>query len=108
MRLDARQGDTHYSIYDAKRCLEPERVIWVDTDTAQWGQLDVEASRTTRSTVTDPVQEDSITVYQDIRLIVFNEVKDEAPSDQLQIIRDRTEEIANATLYWRYKQRGDL
>lgn len=77
MRLDARNGDTQFRLYDAKRCLVPERVVWIDTDTAQWGQSDIEASRLSQNHETITIQEDSITVYLDKRLIIFNEVEDD-------------------------------
>lgn len=77
MRLDARKGDTQFRLYDAKRCIVPQQVVWVDTETAQWGQTDYEASRLNHAHETVTIQEDSITVYVDLKLIVFNEVEDD-------------------------------
>lgn len=103
VRLDARKGDTRFRLYDAKRCLVPQGVVWVDTETAQWGQTDYEASRLSHSHETVTIQEESITVYLDKQLIVFNEVEDDSPSIEFAILHDLSEEIANASAYKRHK-----
>lgn len=36
MILDARKGDSSYSVYDAKRCKAVKDAVWVDDETAQW------------------------------------------------------------------------
>jgi hypothetical protein len=69
MRLDARQGDTGWPCYDAKRCRMVENVLWVDDQTARWGEMktiywDVEH------------QEERITIYPSRRLVIFNQVDD--------------------------------
>jgi hypothetical protein len=77
MILDARRGDTGYTVYDAKRCLFVSNdCLWVDSDTAQWGRMDRQASRSLCEPETEIMQEDRITIYLDHKLVVFNEVED--------------------------------
>lgn len=72
MRLDARKGDHGYTIWDAKRCREIKRfVMWVDDETAQWGQV---FGFVDGVPVETTVQEDRITIYLSRKLIIFNEV----------------------------------
>ena len=79
MRLDARKGHYPWNCWDAKRCCAPEHVVWVDDETAQWGQYikqDREFIRVNGRVRIDVHQEDKITIYPDRRLVVFNEIPD--------------------------------
>jgi hypothetical protein len=69
MRLDARNGDSGWPCYDAKRCCMVRRVMWVDDLDATWGEL---VGLTQHDVVTH--QEERITIHQSRRLVVFNEV----------------------------------
>lgn len=105
MRIDSRDGATGYRIYDAKRCCNVEHVIWVDTRTAKWGEIDHKETRLNRRLVVRTVQEERITVYPQSKLIIFNEIADDSPSDAVEIVRDTAREISEATLYRRYRYR---
>jgi hypothetical protein len=37
MRLDARKGDTGYSVYHVERCEKVKHVVWVDDVTNEYG-----------------------------------------------------------------------
>jgi hypothetical protein len=72
MRLDARNGDSGWPCYDAKRCCMVQRVMWVDDLDATWGELVGLTQRGSFNVVTH--QEERITIHQSRRLVVFNEV----------------------------------
>jgi len=77
MILHALNGDVGWSVYDSKRCCEVVGVQWVNSDTAQWGQIRM---ITMFGLVVDvdtvPIQEERITIYPDRMLVIFNEVAD--------------------------------
>jgi hypothetical protein len=75
MKLDARKGDSGWPCYDAKRCCMVERVLWVDDETAQWGELTL--SQAPPFLIDIVHKEERITIYPSRRLVIFNEVDDE-------------------------------
>ena len=75
MIIDARNG--HYAawyLYDVKRCQKVQSAVWVNDETAQWGQY----TRTTYGGewIIETRQEDRISIYPSRRLVLFNEVDD--------------------------------
>lgn len=77
MILDARKGDRQYRCYDAKACRAVRGVVWVDDETAQWGHYVIRG----REVTIKVKQEESITIYQDRKLVVFNQVDDREKED---------------------------
>lgn len=77
MILDARKGDKGYRCYDAKACRVVRDVVWVDDETAQWGQW---ATRDYQREI-EVNQEESISIYKDLKLVVFNQVDDREKED---------------------------
>lgn len=82
MILDARQGHVDYFVFDVKRMIEPRCVLWVNDETAQWGQIVEPTTVFNGELNTVRNQEDRITIYLDRKLILFNEVDDQAPAAQ--------------------------
>lgn len=79
MRLDARVGHTGFTIYDAKRCGAVPNVRWVDSDSANWGEIDVSDSGRAFAILYGDLpeivhQEERISIYLERKLIIFNEV----------------------------------
>lgn len=79
MRLDARNGDVGYRVYDLRTMREVAQVVWCDSDTAQWGSFCFDYS--TRQPLTITRQEKRIDIFTDIKLVLFNKVDDDNVED---------------------------
>jgi hypothetical protein len=82
MILDARQGHVDFFVFDVKRMLVPRCVVWVNDETAQWGQIVEPMTVFNDELNTVRRQEDRITIYLERKLILFNEVDDQEPAAQ--------------------------
>jgi hypothetical protein len=94
MRLDARNGNREWLVFDVKRCRQVREVVWCDDETAQWGRhmrdLSGRVLMRHRTVVLQTVQEDRITIYPTRKLVLFNEVDDDdsAPEQVGQCLTD--------------------
>lgn len=92
MRLDARDGPKcwGWDVFDVATCRRPEHVVWVDDESATWGQW--------AHNVFDEIikhQERRITIYPARKLILFNEVDDEDSEGSTKTSDDRQEARAD-------------
>jgi hypothetical protein len=79
VKLDARNGDTGWPCYDAKRCHMVENVLWVNSGDATWGELvGFDGGPRAPVPVVATHQEERITIYPSRRIVIFNEVDDGA------------------------------
>lgn len=77
MRLDARKGDIHWSIYHAEECRLLRYVLWIDSDTAQWCDVVQPMKLVDGELVTHTHQARKIAIYEDRRLVIINPIADE-------------------------------
>lgn len=76
MRLDARSGQCgQHLVWDVRKCREVKNVVWVDDESAQWGEYTGAITNFELNITTH--QEDRITIYRERRLVLFNEIDDQ-------------------------------
>lgn len=81
MILDARKGDVDYFVYDVKRMVRPQNVLWVNDQTAQWAQTITPYVFLQGQLASTVHQEEKITIHLAKKIVLFNEVDDQDPAD---------------------------
>ena len=81
MILDARKGDYRtwrsWRVYHAEECRMLKNVVWVDSDTAQWGESPQLFTVVDGEPVIHIHQARKIEIYVDRQLVIINPVPDE-------------------------------
>lgn len=81
MILDARKGDYRtyrgWSVYHAEECRFLRTVVWIDSDTAQWGENLMPLQIVDDEFVIQIHQARKIEIYVDRQLVIINPVPDE-------------------------------
>ena len=75
MRIDARTANYYgWSVYHAEECRFLRNVVWVDSDTAQWGEAPLQLID---EDFIETRQAKKIAIYMDRKLVIINPVPDE-------------------------------
>jgi hypothetical protein len=78
MRLDSRNGDRDWPVYDAEAMRFLKDVVWVDDMEAMYGKLKEPISVVNGELVLETHRARRIVIYPSRRLVVVNPVEDEA------------------------------
>jgi hypothetical protein len=85
VRLDARKGDTYWTVYHAEECRVLKDVVWVDDETHQWGTYgQISATDTFLSLIdgrlpTITHQARKIEICTGPRVVIINPIEDATP-----------------------------
>lgn len=90
MRLDARNGDVGWFVWDSRRCISPSHVVWCDDVSMQWGGYRTRPDSaalmmSARKPDTLPTHTEAhIVILPQHRLVLFNPVGDDSNEQQQQ------------------------
>ena len=81
MRLDARNGDHGWFVWDCRNCCSPHAVVYVDDVTAEWGQYALPLRLVGEEIEILHHRAQVIAILADKRTVLIDPVFDEQPLD---------------------------
>lgn len=82
MRLDGSNGDNDWQCFDVERSAVVPRVVWIDEESATWGEYDLSPAGCAHAAFTGWLpeihhQEKRIQICHKQRIVLFNPLDDE-------------------------------
>lgn len=86
MRLDARTGDTNWTIFHVPHCKQLKWVVWVDDERLQWGEYPSREQMMSHARIYGELpievhQAERIAIVPSKRLVLINPIDDDEDED---------------------------